>query len=79
MKIFSKGWEKFKKGEKNLILSGKTWRTKKPHQKCWQKNLFFMNYFICILNAKMILRGKDFLCSKFLWKNTCKETLLFFG
>ena len=37
-----------------------------------------VNYFVCILNAKItILRGKDFWCSKFLWKRTWKESSMF--
>ena len=37
-----------------------------------------MNFFACILNAKIIiLRQKDLGCSKFLWKDIRKESSMF--
>ena len=37
----------------------------------------FVNHFDWILNARVILRGKDYGCGKFLWKDTRKESFMF--
>ena len=36
-----------------------------------------MNYFVWILNAKIVLRGKDYGCGKSLWADTRKESFMF--
>ena len=65
----------FHGSEKFLEEWGNTWWTKKLHQKF--QLLFFVNYFVCILNLKTILRGKNFECRKFLWKDTRNESFMF--
>ena len=36
-----------------------------------------MNYFVWNLNARIILRGKNYRCDKFLWKGTQKDSFMF--
>ena len=42
-----------------------------------EKINFLVNYFVCILNAKIIKREKDFGCGKLLWKDTWDESFMF--
>ena len=38
---------------------------------------YFVNYFVWILNTKVIFRGKDYGFDKFLWRDTRKESFMF--
>ena len=38
---------------------------------------YFVNYFVWILNTKVIFRGKNYGFDKFLWRDTRKESFMF--
>ena len=38
---------------------------------------YFVNYFVWILNTKVIFRGKNYRFDKFLWRDTRKESFMF--